>query len=105
MVEKTLGELNCIWVTHNPQQAKRISTAGTLTMRKGDNSESHSPSAGSLSDVFVEEDGLRGHGKGNNHDYDHNSHSPNKRESKERSASASTTQTKSSTSSGSERHT
>ncbi|KAF9143775.1 hypothetical protein BG015_000310 [Linnemannia schmuckeri] len=38
-VEKTLGQLNCLWVTHNPQQAHRISTAGELVMRGGDNRE------------------------------------------------------------------
>ncbi|KAH7052902.1 P-loop containing nucleoside triphosphate hydrolase protein [Linnemannia elongata] len=38
-VEKTLGHLNCLWVTHNPQQAHRISTAGELVMRGGDNRE------------------------------------------------------------------
>ncbi|KAF8980877.1 hypothetical protein BGZ46_003583 [Entomortierella lignicola] len=48
-VEKTLKELNCIWVTHNPQQAKRISSAGTLVMRGGDNSV-----ANSLSGVVID---------------------------------------------------
>ncbi|KAF9087327.1 hypothetical protein BGX23_008208 [Mortierella sp. AD031] len=38
-VEKTLGQLNCLWVTHNPQQAHRINTAGELVMRGGDNRE------------------------------------------------------------------
>ncbi|ORZ11710.1 P-loop containing nucleoside triphosphate hydrolase protein [Lobosporangium transversale] len=42
-VEETLRGLNCIWVTHNPHQAKRISSAGTLQMREGDNSEPGSP--------------------------------------------------------------
>ncbi|KAG0020134.1 hypothetical protein BGZ80_004724 [Entomortierella chlamydospora] len=51
-VEKTLKELNCIWVTHNPQQAERVSSAGTFRMRGGDNS---SPS--SLSGVVVDENG------------------------------------------------
>ncbi|KAF8935141.1 P-loop containing nucleoside triphosphate hydrolase protein [Dissophora ornata] len=58
-VEKTLGQINCVWVTHNPQQAKRISSAGTLVMRGGDNSEYHGPSG-----VVVEEDGVHGHGHG-----------------------------------------
>ncbi|KAG9066934.1 hypothetical protein KI688_012846 [Linnemannia hyalina] len=38
-VEKTLGQLNCLWVTHNPQQAHRINSAGELVMRGGDNRE------------------------------------------------------------------
>ncbi|KAF9551805.1 hypothetical protein EC957_004128 [Mortierella hygrophila] len=38
-VEKTLGQLNCLWVTHNPQQAHRITSAGELVMRGGDNRE------------------------------------------------------------------
>ncbi|KAG0335271.1 hypothetical protein BG000_007661 [Podila horticola] len=42
-VEKTLGQVNCIWVTHNPQQAKRISTAGQLNMLGGDYDGSQSP--------------------------------------------------------------
>ncbi|KAF9172504.1 hypothetical protein BGX21_009748 [Mortierella sp. AD011] len=50
-VEKTLMELNCIWVTHNHQQAERVSSGGTFHMRGGDNS---SPS--SLSGVVVDED-------------------------------------------------
>ncbi|KAG0206724.1 hypothetical protein BGX28_001869 [Mortierella sp. GBA30] len=54
-VEKTLGQINCIWVTHNPQQAKRIKSAGELIMQGGDNSRPDSPSA-----VVVEEDGLHG---------------------------------------------
>ncbi|KAF9292202.1 hypothetical protein BGZ68_009793 [Mortierella alpina] len=58
-VEQTLGQLNCIWVTHNPQQAKRISTAGQLDMHAGDNSPQDSPS-----EVVVEEDGVHGKGKG-----------------------------------------
>ncbi|KAF9570950.1 hypothetical protein EC968_001140 [Mortierella alpina] len=61
-VEQTLGQLNCIWVTHNPQQAKRISTAGQLEMRAGDNSQQSSPS-----EVVVEEDGVHSRGKGNGH--------------------------------------
>lgn len=52
-VEKTLKQMNCVcvWVTHNPQQAQRISSAGTLVMRGGDNSEPQSPSI-----VVVEHD-------------------------------------------------
>ncbi|KAF9332109.1 hypothetical protein BG006_005026 [Podila minutissima] len=42
-VEKTLSQVNCIWVTHNPQQAKRISSAGHLNMRGGDHDGSQSP--------------------------------------------------------------
>ncbi|KAG9319853.1 hypothetical protein KVV02_007893 [Mortierella alpina] len=61
-VEQTLGQLNCIWVTHNPQQAKRISTAGQLDMRAGDNSQQGSPS-----EVVVEDDGVHGNGKGHGH--------------------------------------
>ncbi|KAG0019639.1 hypothetical protein BGZ81_009643 [Podila clonocystis] len=42
-VEKTLRQVNCIWVTHNPQQAKRIATAGQLNMQGGDHDGSQSP--------------------------------------------------------------
>ncbi|KAF9110101.1 hypothetical protein BGX27_006781 [Mortierella sp. AM989] len=59
-VEKTLGQLNCIWVTHNPHQAERISNAGTLVMRGGDNSP-----ANSLSGVVVDQHEARGNGKAN----------------------------------------
>ncbi|KAF9924183.1 hypothetical protein FBU30_005801 [Linnemannia zychae] len=38
-VEKTLLKLNCIWVTHSPQQAQRIKSSGELIMRGGDSQE------------------------------------------------------------------
>jgi hypothetical protein len=105
MVENTLGEYNCIWITHNPPQAKRISTAGTVTMRGGDNSPSASPLG-----IFVEEDGLRGHGKGNHHandvtheDDNNNNNNDHNGKSKERRASAATSRTNASTSSTSKR--
>ncbi|KAF9366375.1 hypothetical protein BGX34_003654 [Mortierella sp. NVP85] len=104
MVENTLGEYNCIWITHNPPQAKRISTAGTLTMRGGDNSPSASPLG-----IFIEEDGLRGHGKGNHHENDvthdnnNNNNNSNDHNGKERRASAATSRTNASTSSTSKR--
>ncbi|KAG0304607.1 hypothetical protein BGZ98_005281 [Dissophora globulifera] len=63
-VEKTLRTLNCIWVTHSPAQAKRISTVGTFVMQGGDNSEPQSPSQ-----VVVEDDSVHGQASGNKHNY------------------------------------
>ncbi|KAI1315937.1 hypothetical protein EDD11_000187 [Mortierella claussenii] len=74
-VENTLRDLNCVWVTHNPQQAKRISSAGTLTMRGGDNGgSSGSGHDDDPSDVVVEEDGVHGdhHKKGSSDNNNNN---------------------------------
>ncbi|KAG0042415.1 hypothetical protein BGZ83_000497 [Gryganskiella cystojenkinii] len=52
-VERTLKQLNCLWVTHNPQQGQRIASAGTLVMRGGDNSNNNSE-PDSPADVVIE---------------------------------------------------
>ncbi|KAG0369187.1 hypothetical protein BGZ54_000118 [Gamsiella multidivaricata] len=93
-VEKTLRQLNCIWVTHNPQQAKRVSSAGTLTMRGGDDSEPSSPLG-----ITVEEDGVHGHGKGNGSAANRSSNGHQKGEAS-RSTSTSHASTSSSSSKG-----
>ncbi|KAF9438759.1 hypothetical protein BGZ76_005065 [Entomortierella beljakovae] len=58
-VEKTLRNLNCLWITHSPQQAHRVSTAGTLVLRGGDGSTDDN-----LSDVVIEPNGQNSHAKG-----------------------------------------
>ncbi|GJJ68454.1 hypothetical protein EMPS_00800 [Entomortierella parvispora] len=72
-VERTLRQMNCVclWVTHNPQQAHRISSAGTLVMRGGDNREPQSPSAVVVEDGHEEHhhansqsNGTQSHGNG-----------------------------------------
>src|SRR5690554_2388506 len=60
-VESTLCQLNCIWVTHNPQQAKRIASAGALSM---DNSDPGSPTSVVVDDTRSQ-GSTSGNGNGN----------------------------------------
>ncbi|KAG0235591.1 hypothetical protein BGW42_005030 [Actinomortierella wolfii] len=39
LVESTLRQLNCLWITHSPEQAKRIGTGGHLIVRGGDQNQ------------------------------------------------------------------
>ncbi|KAF9161907.1 hypothetical protein DFQ26_004028 [Actinomortierella ambigua] len=59
LVENTLLQLNCFWITHSPSQAKRIASSGHLVMRGGDQTQSP------LQNVAVDEDQNSGNGSSN----------------------------------------